>query len=100
MSAGAADKWALEAGTDQALAVARDNRDDPGYEGIAPLADWIAGIIAGQFPADRALAGRVLMAAAQMFCAAAEEDPGLDAAFIGAAVAFAAERVVREAGAT
>ena len=45
--------------------VARDNRDDPGFEGIAPLADWIAGIIAGQFPADRALAGRVLMAAAQ-----------------------------------
>ena len=89
---------ALEAGTDQALAVARENRHAPGSEDLTPLADFLAGIVAEQFPADKALAGRVLMAAAQFVCATVDEVPEIDPAVIGTAMAFAAERVVREAG--
>jgi hypothetical protein len=93
-------RMALEAGTDQALAVARENRHASGSEDIAPLADFLAGIIAEQFPAGGALAGRVLMAAAQFVCATVDEVPEIDPAVIGTAMAFAAERIVREAGAS
>jgi|HubBroStandDraft_6_1064221.scaffolds.fasta_scaffold415038_3 hypothetical protein len=96
--AGDTERWALEAGTDQALAIARDNRDAPGSEDITPLAHWMAGILADQFPDSRAFAGRVLMVAAQFVSAAAAEAPEVETAFVGTAMAFAAEQVVREAG--
>jgi hypothetical protein len=91
-------RLALEAGTDQALAIARDNRDAEGAEEITPLADWMAGLLAEQFPDSRAFAGRVLMVAAQLTAAAAAEAPEIDTAVVGTALAFAAEQVVREAG--
>ncbi len=90
-------RLALEAATDQALAVARDNRHAPGLGDFAPVVDWLVRVIREQFPGDQVLAGRVLMAAAQFTSAAAMDAPHLDTAIVGAALAFAAEQVVREA---
>ncbi len=97
MTADATGRLALEAATDQALAVARDNRHAPGSEDFAPVVDWLVQVIREQFPGDQALAGRILMAAAQFTSAAAVDAPHLDTAIVGAAMAFAAEQVVREA---
>ena len=88
-------KVALEAGTDQALAIARDRKGSPGSAYLLPAAGHLAGTIAEQFAGDEALAGRVLMAASQFLATAGEMGVGLvDLTVI---VAFAAEQVVREA---
>jgi hypothetical protein len=100
MSTEIAGRLALEASTDQAFAVARESRDAPGAAEFAESAGWLAGMIAEQFPGARVLAGRVLMAAAQFVATAAADAPDLDTAAVATTMVFAAEQVVREAGAT
>lgn len=90
-------KAALDAGTDQALAIARDNRADPAAEYLTPAAEWLAGLLREQFPRDQELAGRVLMAAAQFVAAIETSSPGIDVNVLGTVLAFAAEQVTREA---
>jgi hypothetical protein len=91
-------KAALDAATDQALAIARDNRRDPAAGHLAPAVEWLADLIGEQFPGSQEIAGRVLMAVSQFVCAAEFDTPGIDVATIGTVLAFAAEQVVREAG--
>lgn len=90
-------KVMLDADTDQALAVARDALADPDAGDLLPAVDYLAGLIAAQFPGHRALAGRVVAVVAQFTCAAITDEPGLDPPSLGAVLALAAAKVVREA---
>lgn len=101
-------KTALDAMTDQALAYVRDRREDESSRPAALLdvAATMAAVIAEQFPADRVTAGRAVMCASQMMAGIVVRLQDMQAAddLIGPMVAdifaFAAEQVVREAGAS
>jgi hypothetical protein len=90
-------RTALNASTDQALAIARDRRNNPEAAYLLPVAEHLAGTVAEQFPEDRALAGRVLMAAGQFLACVGDRLPAISAADLSVIIAFAAEQVVREA---
>jgi hypothetical protein len=93
-------KVMLDADTDQALAIARDALGDPDAADMLPAVDYLAGLIAEQFPAHRALAGCVVAVVAQFTCAAITDEPDIDPPSLGAVLALAAAKVVREAAAS
>ena len=98
----AGDRMALEAATDQALAGAREARSDPDAAPFLPAADFLARMIAEQFPEHAMVAGRALMAAAQLLSYGITDE---DAAHrIGPedmllVAILAADQITREAGA-
>jgi hypothetical protein len=92
-------KVALDARTDQALAIFRDGRaeDDSYTENAAGVAGHLAAAVAEQFPRDRETAGRVLVTASLFVIAALRMAPDLPAIAFGSILGFAGEQVTREA---
>lgn len=95
---GPVTKVMLDADTDQALAVARDALADPDAADMMPAVGYLAGLIAEQFPGHQAVAGRVVAVVAQFTCAAITDEPDFDRPTLGAVMALAAAKVIREAG--
>jgi hypothetical protein len=101
-------KVTLDAMTDQALAAAAKaaGAGDPLTEHTLTASREVAAVLAEQFRGDEVLAGRAVMCASQMLAGLVVRFQGaqVDDASIGPLVAnifaFAAEQVVREAGAT
>ena len=101
-------KVALDAMTDQALAhvaAERRKRDDGRTRRSVAVAAEVAQVIAERFPDHLEIAGRAVMCASQMLSGIVIrlQDSQIDDSQVGPLVAnifaFAAEQVVREAGA-
>lgn len=93
-----AGKCAYNALTDQSIAEIRAHRHEADPD-LLRLAGDLAAILAEQFPADRAVAGRVVMAVAQIVDSLAARLDNADAVHLATdLMAFAAEQLVREGG--
>jgi hypothetical protein len=98
-------KFDLDAMTDEAFRAAAGWRASgrPESEAARPLAAELAALIAEQFGRDRETAARAVMVVSQMLGTLLDraEDGGAvePSAVVTAALALAAEQVVREAGA-
>jgi hypothetical protein len=93
-------KIALDAATDQALAVAADERNsvNPMVLLLVERGDACADMLADQFPGDEELAGRVLASAASMLARAAEDGlPNTES--VPVTLSFAAESLYRKGSA-
>jgi butyrate kinase len=91
-------KPALDAITDQALAVLRDGRGDVADDLLDEVAADLAAILAVQFPHDREIAGRVVMGVTLFLTGMVQKTAGRpDPERMCQLLALTAEQVVREA---